>query len=261
MEIVSQGHPALDGAVPGRPDIENDIRRLLDVLANGGVALMPGNLGYGLIASTPEANRRIIAAKHREAHKRQGMVVDAILEREIHVLDQRKRDIIDCITIDYNLPVGVIAQYREDHPLMRSLDPSLRKLGTARGSVSTVLNDGGVFFDAVGRYAREHMMPFFGSSANVTGQGAKHRIEDIEPEIIAAADLVLDYGLSRYYAYQTTGTQINFDTMEVVRFGACYELIADVVKRHFNWELPPDPGRNANPSGHLQEFALVGVDA
>jgi hypothetical protein len=189
------------------------------------------------------------------------MVVDAILEREIHVLDQRKRDIIDCITIDYNLPVGVIAQYREDHPLMRSLDPSLRKLGTARGSVSTVLNDGGVFFDAVGRYAREHMMPFFGSSANVTGQGAKHRIEDIEPEIIAAADLVLDYGLSRYYAYQTTGTQINFDTMEVVRFGACYELIADVVKRHFNWELPPDPGRNANPSGHLQEFALVGVDA
>ena len=49
--------------------------------------------------------------------------------------------------------------------------------------------------------------------------------------------------------------------MEVLRFGACYELIADILKRHFDWELPPDPGRDANPSGHLQEFALVGVDA
>ena len=109
MQPFLKPHPALDNSVPGRPDIESDKRRLLDVLTNGGVAIMPGNLGYGLIASTPEANRRIVAAKHREAHKRQGMVVDAILEREIHVLDQRKRDIIDCITVDYNLPLGVIA--------------------------------------------------------------------------------------------------------------------------------------------------------
>jgi len=253
-------HPALDGPVHGRPDIEADKRRLLDVLTNGGVAIIPGNLGYGIIGSTPEANRRIIAAKRREAHKRQGLVVDAVLEREIHVLDQRKRDIVDCVTIDYNLPLGVIARYREDHPLIRSLDPFLLKIGTARGTVSTALNDGGIFIDTLGQYSREHVCPFFGSSANLTGQGAKHRVEDIEPEIIATADLVLDYGLCRYHAYQTTGTQINFDTMEVLRFGACYELIADILKRHFNWELPPDPGRGANPSGHLQEFALVEVN-
>jgi hypothetical protein len=193
-------HPAMDGSVRGRPDIEGDKRRLLDVLTNGGVAIMPGNLGYGIIGSTPDANRRIIAAKQRGAHKRQGMLVDGILEREIHVLDQRKRDIIDCITIDYNLPLGVIARYREDHPLMRSLDPYLLKIGTARGAVGTALNDGGIFTETVGRYSREHLVPFFGSSANVTGQGAKHRVEDMEPEIIAAADLVLDYGLCRYYS-------------------------------------------------------------
>jgi hypothetical protein len=29
--------------------------------------------------------------------------------------------------------------------------------------------------------------------------------------------------------------------MKVVRFGSCYELIADVLKRHFAIELPPKP--------------------
>ena len=253
-------HPAIDGPVRGRPDIEGDTRRMLDVLTNGGVAIIPANLGYAMVGCTADANRRIMAAKRREGHKRQGMVLDAISEREIHILDQRKRDIVDCITIDYDLPLGVIARYRKDHPLIQALDPFLLKIGTARGTIGTALNDGGVFHEALGRYAREHLCPFLGSSANLTGRGAKHRVEDIEPEIIAAADLVLDYGLTRYHSYVTTSTQINFETMEVLRIGAYYELISDILKRRFNWVLPADPGRSVNPSGHLQEFALVGVE-
>jgi tRNA A37 threonylcarbamoyladenosine synthetase subunit TsaC/SUA5/YrdC len=253
-------HPALDGPVRGRPDIEGDTRRMLDVLTKGGVALIPANLGYALVGCTADANRRIIAAKRRQAHKRQGIVLDAISEREIHILDQRKRDIIDCVTVDYNLPLGIVARYRKDHPLIQALDPYLLKIGTARGTIGTALNDGGPFHEALGRYSREHVCPFLGSSANLTGSGAKHRLEDVEPEIIAAADLVLDYGLCRYHAFVTTSTQINFETMEVLRFGAYYDLIADILKRHFNWELPADPGRRVNPSGHLQEFALVGVE-
>jgi tRNA A37 threonylcarbamoyladenosine synthetase subunit TsaC/SUA5/YrdC len=250
-------HPAIDGPVRGRPDIDGDIRRMIDVLTNGGVALIPGNLGYSLVGSTPDANRRIIAGKRRGGHKRQGIVMNALTEREVHIVDQRKRDIIDCITVDHNLPLGVIAKYREDHPLMRSLDPFLLQIGTARGTVGTALNDGGVFQEALGRYSREHWRPFFGSSANLTGQGAKHRMEDVEPEIVAAADLVLDYGLCKYHSCQITSTQINFETMEVMRVGACYDLISDIVKRHFNWELPPDPGRSVSRNGHLNEFALA----
>ena len=45
-------------------------------------------------------------------------------------------------------------------------------------------------------------------------------------------------------------------TLEVVRMGACYEQIADILKRHFDWEIPADSGLGENPSGHLQEFAL-----
>ena len=253
-------HPALDGSAQGRPDIEGDTRRLLDVVTNGGIAIIPSNLGYAFVASTPDAIRRIIEVKQRGAHKRNGMVMSAATEREVHVVDQRKRDIIDCITIDYNLPLGVIAKYRADHPLIQKLDPYLLKVGTARGSIGTALNDGGVFNVALENYSREHWVPFFGSSANLTGRGAKHRAEDIEPEVIAAADLVLDYGLCRYHFYRNTSTQINFDTMEVMRVGACYDLIADILKRRFNWELPLDLAGKISEHGHFQEFALVGVE-
>jgi tRNA A37 threonylcarbamoyladenosine synthetase subunit TsaC/SUA5/YrdC len=252
-------HPAIDGPVRGRPNIEADLQHMFEVLTGGGIVIIPGNVGYALVGCTPDAQRRIIAAKGRGEHKRQGIVMDPIMEREVHILDQRKRDIVDCITADYDLPLGVIARYREDHPLMRSLDPFLRKIGTANGTVSVALNDGSVFHNALGVYSREHCMPFLGSSANLTGQGAKYRVEDIEPEIIAAADLVLDYGLRKYHEYGVTATLINFETMEVLRVGACYELISDVAKRHFNWELPPDPGRTTNPHGHFDEFALAGI--
>ena len=42
--------------------------------------------------------------------------------------------------------------------------------------------------------------------------------------------------------------------------GACYEFISGVLKRWFDVELPEDPGFEALPSGHLNEFALKKVE-
>jgi hypothetical protein len=57
----------------------------------------------------------------------------------------------------------------------------------------------------------------------------------------------------KYHRYRRSSTMIDFRTMEVVRIGACYELIAEVLGRWFGVELPPDPGLDALPSGHLRE--------
>ena len=46
---------------------------------------------------------------------------------------------------------------------------------------------------------------------------------------------------------------IDFRTMEVVRIGSCYEVITEILQRQFGVELPPDPGLDALPSGHLRE--------
>jgi hypothetical protein len=42
------------------------------------------------------------------------------------------------------------------------------------------------------------------------------------------------------------------ETFEVVRYGSCFELIQDILRRHFDIELPPPP------PGHLQDLLALG---
>lgn len=42
--------------------------------------------------------------------------------------------------------------------------------------------------------------------------------------------------------------------LEVVRIGACYEVIKDVLRRFWKVELPEDPGRDALPLGNLKHL-------
>ena len=67
-------------------------------------------------------------------------------------------------------------------------------------------------------------------------------MQDIEQPIVDAVDLVVDYGLRKYHLYRRSSTMIDFSTMEVVRMGACYELISDIFANRFGIDLPVDPG-------------------
>jgi tRNA A37 threonylcarbamoyladenosine synthetase subunit TsaC/SUA5/YrdC len=110
----------------------------------------------------------------------------------------------------------------------------------------------GALEEEMARLALAETQPLFGSSANLTGTGTKFRAEDVQAPIRDCADLVIDYGLRKYHPYRRSSTMIDFTTLEVVRIGACYELIQDVLRRHFSVELPPDPGLEALPSGHTR---------
>jgi hypothetical protein len=201
----------------------------------------------------------VFETKQRGKHKRHALISDKIGQREIQVLDSRKRDMIECITQDHDLPMGVVAPFNPDHPLLAKIDPDLMRASTASGTIGMLLN-GGPLHTAIGRLSREALHPVFGSSANISGSGTKFRLEDIQAEIRAIADLEVDWGLRRYHTYGRSSTIINFGDMSVIRIGSCYELIKDVLKRQFDVDLPDDPGRANNPSGHLQEFALPAFD-
>ena len=71
--------------------------------------------------------------------------------------------------------------------------------------------------------------------------GSRFRVEDMEPEILAIADVVVDYGLMKYHLWKSSSTLLNCETLEVVRHGWCFENIADILKRHFQIELPVRP--------------------
>jgi len=221
-------------------DVAGDARRAFDALRRGGIAIVPNTIGYSVLGGSGAALRRIFDTKKRAASKLNAMVANADIHREVHVCSPRGRDIVRAITEDYDLPLGCIAPCRLDHPLLRKLDPETLGGSTKNGTVVMLLNAGPVHA-ALTRLSHAETHPLFGSSANKTLSGTKFRVEDIEAEITAIADAVIDHGLQRFHRYAASSTLLDVEALEVVRFGSCYEDIAYILKRHFGVKLPPRP--------------------
>jgi len=242
-----------------RLDIPGDARRTIDVIKKGGIALVPNDTGYAMCGASMDPLKKIYDTKRRGSHKRNAMAGDLETQRDLMTLGRREQAMVEALVVDHDLPIGVIGPFRADHPLLRKLDADAVKASTAVGTLGMLLN-AGPFHKELTRLSREEVVPLFGSSANLTGTGTKFRVEDVQPELREIADITIDYGLRRYHVYRRAGTLINFSTLEVIRIGACYELIAGVLKRWFDVDLPADPGVDALPSGHLNEFALKNVE-
>lgn len=89
---------------------------------------------------------------------------------------------------------------------------------------------------------------WFGSSANWSLHGTKFRVEDMEPQITAIADITINHGLMKYHPWAASSTLLNCETLEVVRYGSCFENIADILNRHFGVALPPRPSAPQSPA-------------
>ncbi len=214
--------------------------RAFAVLKAGGVALMPMDVGYSAIGGSYDALRRIFEAKRRQPTKFNAMIGDAELARELYVLPDSGWAAFDAITLDDDLPLGVIGPCRMDHPILAAMDPRALEMSTKDGTLC-MLTNAGSFHAAISRRSRESRHALFGSSANLSLAGTKFRAADIEPEIRAVADIVIDHGLRKCWPYRASSTLLDLATFEVVRFGSSYELIQDTMLRRFGVALPPAP--------------------
>lgn len=221
-------------------DPPRDARRAFDVINGGGIAILPNDVGYSLIGAHYAALKKIFDTKKRAPAKLNAMLGNDDHHRELHVVSARGREIVDAITKDYDLPLGLIAPCRPDHPFLKRLDPDTYERSTKDNTLLMLLN-AGPFHAEITRLSFAEGLLLFGSSANLSLHGTKFRVEDMEPEIKAIADIVIDYGLMKYHPWQASSTLLNCETCEVVRVGSCYENIADILKRHFGVELPPRP--------------------
>jgi tRNA A37 threonylcarbamoyladenosine synthetase subunit TsaC/SUA5/YrdC len=219
-------------------DVERDARRALDALKSGGIAIVPNDIGYSILGGSGAALQRIFDTKGRAASKLNAMVGDAAIQRELHIVSPRGRDIVATITEDYDLPLGCIAPCRIDHPLLRALTPEMLAASTREGTLVILMN-AGKFHAAITRLSLKEMHPLIGSSANRSLSGTKFIVEAIEPEIKAIADVIIDHGLQKFHIYRASSTLLNVETLEVVRMGSCYENIRYVIERHFGIALPP----------------------
>ena len=217
----------------GPYDFEGDAERAMAVLRRGGIAILPMDVGYSLIGGSKAALARIFEAKGRAADKLNAMVGDHAIHEAIHLVDQRAQDVVQALTVDAGLPLGVIAPCNLSHPLLRVIDLD----GSNKDGTIALLMNAGSFHGAISRLSLATGHPLFGSSANRSLQGTKFRVEDMEPEITAIADIIIDYGLRKYHPYGASSTLLDVTDMTVVRKGACFELITDTLRRRFDIAL------------------------
>ena len=220
-------------------DYEADARRACDVLFGGGIAIIPTTVGYVILGATTRAIARIIEAKRRAPAKLNAMIGCKELHHQLHDLNQRSRDVVATITETYDLPLGAVAPARLDHAMLSGLDDEVLERTIDRGTVAMLIN-AGPLLDRMAELSLDALTPVIGSSANVTLQGTKFRLADIEPEVLEIADIALDYGLLRWNCYGRSSTMINVADFSVVRHGVCFDLIADALRRHFGIDLAPE---------------------
>jgi tRNA A37 threonylcarbamoyladenosine synthetase subunit TsaC/SUA5/YrdC len=222
-------------------DYEGDARRAMEVVLGGGIAVIPTTVGYVILAATTRAINRIVEVKRRAPAKLNAMIGCASMHAAVHVLDGRNRAAVRTVTQGYDLPLGAVAPADLDHPMLRNVDPAVLARTTLDGTVAMLLN-AGPLMTAMAELSFEANAPVIGSSANLSLRGTKFRVEDIEPDILEAADLVIDYGLMRWAHYARSSTMINVHDFTVVRQGSCYDLISDILRRHYDIELRPAAG-------------------
>lgn len=222
-------------------DYEADARRAYDVVAGGGVAIIPCDIGYAIVGASPEAIARAFAAKRRAPAKLNALTGCRALHQAVHDVDARGREVVRAITEDLDLPLGTVARYRPEHPLVRRIAPEVLEQSTKAGTVAMLVN-AGRFLDALGWLSFVNNLPIIGSSANVSHRGVKFRVDEIEPEVREAADLVIDHGVMRWAAYNCSSTMLDVNEMKVVRHGIGFDLIQDRLKRQFGIELPAPGG-------------------
>ena len=219
---------------------EADAERVYDVLKQGGISVIPSHVGYVIVACDPEAIWRIFRAKKRKPEKLNAVCGCREMHIGLHDLPDDRRAIVTAITEEWDLPMGTAGKVHMDHPAIAGLPEDTLAQTTHEGTLAMLLN-AGPLMDKIARLAFADNRMAIGSSANVSLQGVKFRATEIEPEILEAADIVIDYGLMRWNLYGHSSTMINVSDMTVIRYGSCFDLIADLLRTHFDIELPPNP--------------------
>jgi len=215
-----------------------DGRAIHAAVVQGQVAIFKADVGYAIVGHTEPAIRRIYEAKARSFSKPCGMFGSYDMFLEVIDIDARARDYVRAVIFDHGLPISIVAPFRPDHPLFRGVAPFVLANASKAGTMDVLMNAGPTH-DEIARQALARSQPVFGSSANRSLAGSKFHFADIEPEVIAATDLVLDRGASKYSNARGLGSSIiDLRTFSPVRIGICFDELRQVAARGFGIDIP-----------------------
>ncbi|MBL8382972.1 MAG: Sua5/YciO/YrdC/YwlC family protein [Burkholderiales bacterium] len=223
------------------PDVRADAARLIDTVAAGGVAVFPVDVGYAIVGNAEAAIARIFAAKKRSFEKACGMFSNRDMLVNLSRLDERSIAIVDAVTARHGLPFSVVVPYKVDHPFFAGLSPLTRER-SSRGDTIDMLLNAGALHDEIARLAWARGLPVLGSSANTSLTGSKYKLMDVEAPVRAAADLVIDYGDTKYSHPAGMGSSIiALPSLQPIRRGIAFDRICDIIRDEFGVD-PRGPG-------------------
>lgn len=230
------------------PNPKLDARAVFEIVKDGGIAIIPMNVGYGIIAIDEHALNRIFHAKQRKPCKRHVMIGNYSLHSEIHILPPRAAKAVKLLAMELDLPIGVVAPYRTNHPMIQRIPSDILHKSVVDGTLAMLVN-AGELAEEISKLASAEGLPIMGSSANITGRGTKIIVEEIEIDVLKVADIVVDYGRQKFNYPQASSTMIDFRQMKILRYGACYDVIKDSLWRFCNIKVPNDPRSLTDLSG------------
>ena len=209
-------------------DVVAQSKLVVDVIAEGGVAVIPLDVAYAIVGNSEASIKAIFSAKDRSFEKPSGMFSNYDLLKEIQIIEPWKHDIIKAVVFDNDLPFSTVAPFRADHPMFKNVAPFVLKNSTKIGTLDMLLN-AGVFHNEMTRQSLERGMPILGSSANTSLTGSKYTADEVDAPVLDAADIVIDGGKSKYANPEGhSSTIIDFGDFTTIRVGVCYDQLCEI---------------------------------
>ena len=219
-------------SAPAR-DVKSDAARLVDIVARGEVGIFPTDVGYAIIGNGESAIARIFACKQRSFDKACGMFSNWDMLLTLATVGDRERAIVDAVIHEHRLPLSVVTPYRVEHRFFSKLTPVTRER-TSRGDTIDMLLNAGALHDEIARLAWQREVPVLGSSANQSLSGSKYRLTDVEQAVRDEADLVVDYGDTRYSHPAGMGSSIiALPSLKPIRKGIKFDEICEIIAGRF----------------------------
>jgi len=187
-------------------------------IKNGGLALTPADIGYGLLGNTEAAIRKMYDLKGR-AFTNPCIVAGNpdVLADVADLPDDGTLQWLANITKDYTL--AAVFPIKASSKLIAQLPEWVRGHSTENNTVAVFLNCGPVVEEMV-RLAYNDGMLLVGSSGNFSKTGNNFRLNDVPQEIRDGVDFFADYGTAKYENPDRMATTIlNFSNHTIRRRG------------------------------------------
>lgn len=206
-------------------DSAQDAIRAHHILRDGGVVLLPTDVGFGLVACSDAAIERIYALKGRPASKPCVTVANAaILDDVAELPGEAERAWLERTA--RRVPIAVVNRVRAGSSLLARMSSYALGQITSAGTIATFLN-AGALVDALAVLARLEGRLVVGSSANVAFTGNNYGLDEVPASIRDAVDLVIPGARARYADPRKLATTIlDMTRGSFVREGIAFDAIA-----------------------------------